>query len=204
MAHDPGDWLHEQYAGSADPWGFDDRWYEQRKYALTLAALPRRRYRHAFEPGCSIGALTELLAERCERLLACDLVPAAVELTRRRVAGRAGVTVDRWDARTDWPDDGFDLVVVSEVLYYLDGAAAHRFGERLVRHLAPDGQVVAVHWRRPADPHVLDGDEADRILRRATGLTELAHWRDEDFLLTVLAREGHSVAASEGLAGTGG
>ncbi|MFE7421819.1 hypothetical protein [Rhodococcus sp. NPDC057529] len=54
------------YAASPDPWGFGDRWYEQRKYALTLAALPRPRYRRAFEPGCSIGILTAALAHRCD------------------------------------------------------------------------------------------------------------------------------------------
>ena len=38
-----GDYFDRMYAGAADPWGFGSRWYEQRKYALTLAALPGRR-----------------------------------------------------------------------------------------------------------------------------------------------------------------
>ena len=41
------------YAAAADPWGFEERWYERRKYAISLAMLPRERYRAAFEPGCS-------------------------------------------------------------------------------------------------------------------------------------------------------
>ncbi|MDO5498448.1 MAG: SAM-dependent methyltransferase [Propionibacteriaceae bacterium] len=192
-------WLHEQYAGSADPWGYDQRWYEQRKYALTLAALPRPRYRYAFEPGCSIGVLTERLAERCDRLLACDLVPAAVERATERLAGRAGVRVRQWDARTPWPDTGFDLIVVSEVLYYLELEQARTFCRRLTERLAGDGQVVAVHWRRPAGPHVFDGDTADAILRDATGLAELARWCDADFVASVLGRDDRSVAALEGL-----
>ena len=63
---------------SADPWGFTSRWYEARKYALSVAMLPRQHYHEAFEPGCSVGVLTELLAPRCTSLLACDLAPAAV------------------------------------------------------------------------------------------------------------------------------
>lgn len=55
------------YAASDDPWGFDDRWYERRKYALTLAILTRPTYTCAFEPGCANGALTELLQARCDR-----------------------------------------------------------------------------------------------------------------------------------------
>ena len=37
------------YAASGDPWGFTSRWYEERKYALSLAMLPRRRYAEAVE-----------------------------------------------------------------------------------------------------------------------------------------------------------
>ena len=53
-----------QYAASADPWGFTSRWYERRKYAISVAMLPSARYRSAFEPGCSIGELTAMLAPR--------------------------------------------------------------------------------------------------------------------------------------------
>ena len=56
-------YFDDMYAESPDPWGFRTRWYEERKFALTMAALPRRRYRRVFEPGCSVGMLTRLLAE---------------------------------------------------------------------------------------------------------------------------------------------
>ena len=67
------------YQAAADPWGFEDRWHEQRKYAISLAQLPAARYRSAFEPGCSVGVLTRLLASRCDTLLSCDVAAAAVE-----------------------------------------------------------------------------------------------------------------------------
>ena len=67
------------YEAAADPWGFEGRWYERRKYAIALAMLPAERYRAAFEPGCSIGVLTRMLAPRCGTLLACDLAAAAVK-----------------------------------------------------------------------------------------------------------------------------
>ena len=73
------------YARSADPWGFTSRWYERRKYAISLAMLPRERYRRGFEPGCSIGVLTQQLAGRCDRLLACDVAAAAVTTATRRL-----------------------------------------------------------------------------------------------------------------------
>jgi hypothetical protein len=45
------------YRAAADPWGFEDRWYERRKYAISLALLPAERYCRTSEPGCSIGAV---------------------------------------------------------------------------------------------------------------------------------------------------
>ena len=57
----PDDYFDELYAQAGDPWDLATRWYEQRKYAITLALLPRQHYAHAFEPGCSIGVLTALL-----------------------------------------------------------------------------------------------------------------------------------------------
>ena len=70
------------FAGNDDPWAFRQRWYEQRKRAMTLAALPRPHYRAIFEPGCANGELSAELASRCDRLLCCDTAAAAVSLAR--------------------------------------------------------------------------------------------------------------------------
>jgi len=87
MTLDPG-YFRDRYAASADPWGLAERWYENRKYALSVAMLPREQYGTAFEPGCSIGVLTVHLARRCDSLLACDAMPEAVASARARRGGR--------------------------------------------------------------------------------------------------------------------
>ena len=46
-------YFDELFQGNDDPWAFKQRWYERRKRALTLAALPRERYASVFEPGCA-------------------------------------------------------------------------------------------------------------------------------------------------------
>jgi cyclopropane fatty-acyl-phospholipid synthase-like methyltransferase len=140
------------YAASPDPWGFTDRWYEQRKYALTLAALSRPRYDSVFEPGCSIGVLSAQLALRCERLVSVDLVESAVDQARKRLralpSGAADVEVRQWDATTDaWPDARFDLVVLSEMVYYLDRERATRLLRDAADHLTVGGEMILVHWR---------------------------------------------------------
>ena len=110
----------DMYASGPDPWGFESRWYEHRKYLLTVAALPDPRYAAAFEPGCSVGVLTSRLAGRCERLLATDIVPAALERAADRLRDADNVTLELRAVPEDWPPGPFDLVVLSEIAYYFD------------------------------------------------------------------------------------
>src|SRR5262249_41079860 len=112
---DPG-YFRERYAASSDPYGLAERWYEARKYALTVALLPRQRYTTAFEPGCSIGVLTTQLATRCDRLLACDAIPDAVASAQARTSRLRGVRVERRVVPREWPPHTFDLIVLSEIL----------------------------------------------------------------------------------------
>jgi predicted TPR repeat methyltransferase len=126
MADTPVDYFSSMYADDVDPWGFDRRWYEQRKYALTLAALPHRRFRVALEAGCANGALTELLAARCDHITAFDCEPSAVERVRRRLEPHGHVDVAHARFPDWWPPGGGDLVVWSEVAYYLGADSADR------------------------------------------------------------------------------
>lgn len=52
----PAAYFEDMYRDAADPWHLAERWYERRKYDLTLAGLPLPRYRRAFEPACSVGS----------------------------------------------------------------------------------------------------------------------------------------------------
>lgn len=190
------DYFADVYAASADPWGFTTRWYEERKYALTLAMLPRRRYADAFEPGCSIGVLTALLAPRCDRLLSCDVAPEAVRQARRR---SPGTRVERRMIPREWPDGRFDLIVFSELLYYLGERDLRTVAELGAGSLNPGGHLLAVHWRHPVPDYPRTGDEAHAALRR-TGLSVLAEHREADFLAEVYVNgDPVSVAAGEGL-----
>ena len=134
-----------------DPWGFTDRWYEQRKRAVTLASLPRPRFRRALEVGCSIGVLTSDLAPRCDALLALDVAGAAVALARERTRALPSVRVEQMAVPAQWPEGTFDLVVLSEVGYYLSLDELTSLCDRSIGSLSPDGVLVACHWRHPVD-----------------------------------------------------
>ncbi|WP_055476484.1 class I SAM-dependent DNA methyltransferase [Gordonia sp. HS-NH1] len=197
----PDSYFHEMYQDSDDPWGFSSRWYEQRKYALTLAALSSPRYGTVFEPGCSIGVLSAELARRADRLLCTDVSPRAVELARRRLDGHASVEVRVGDIVSDWPPGRFDLIVLSEVLYYLDDTDLDDLIARLPDALTPTGEVLAVHWRWPVEEYPRTGDEVHDALRRSS-LTTSAEYEDADFRLCVMTPSpGASVAQREGIVG---
>ena len=110
------DELSDRFAGfyraDADPWSYETSSYEADKYRATLAALPDRPIRRALEMGCSIGVFTEMLAERCGELVAADFSAFAVKQTRKRLAGRRSVQIERRDLRDSIPSGPFDLAGV--------------------------------------------------------------------------------------------
>jgi SAM-dependent methyltransferase len=185
-----------------DPWGFTDRWYEQRKRAVTLASLPRPRFRRALEVGCSVGVLTSDLAPRCDELLALDVAGAAVALARERTRTLPSVRVEQMAVPAQWPEGTFDLVVLSEVGYYLSLDELTCLCDRSIGSLAPDGVLVACHWRHPVEEYPLRGDTVHAVLRSRTEVVSLARHEEEDFLLDVLVRPpAVSVAGQTGLLG---
>ncbi|MFW0797593.1 SAM-dependent methyltransferase [Gordonia sp. CPCC 205515] len=193
-------YFHEMYATEDDPWGFGDRWYEQRKYQLTLAALSAPTYGRAFEAGCSIGVLSEQLAPRCDHLLCVDVADRATTLAAQRLA-RFGdrVEVQTRDFVDGWPPGEFDLIVLSEVLYYLEPATLDRLVDRLTTALTDVGELIVVHWRWPVAEYPQTGDAVhDRLT--ASALHQSASYRDADLRLDVFHRSDRpSVAQSEGL-----
>jgi LmbE family N-acetylglucosaminyl deacetylase/SAM-dependent methyltransferase len=188
------------YAGSVDPWGFETRWYEARKRAVTLAALPLARYGAALELGCSIGVLSRDLAERSDSLLATDINEQALTVARARLEGLAGVTVERRVLPAEWPAGTFDLIVLSEIGYYCSPADLAVLLERCRQSLAPNGALVACHWRHPVGEYPLGGDEVHAALAVLPGLERTVQHLERDFVLEVYEPgPAPSVAEREGL-----
>ncbi len=154
------------YGSNPDPWNFATSAYEREKYALTLAALPRRRYGSALEVGCSIGILTRDLALRCDDLLAIDAAHAPLSEARRRCADLPAVRFEQMFVPRQWPCGLFDLILLSEVLYYLSAEDVTRLASRVASSLADEGNVALVHWTGETD-YPLTGDEAaDLFIKR--------------------------------------
>lgn len=199
------DYFDQMYDGDGDPWQVKQRWYEQRKRAIVLASLPQQHYRNAYEPGCGNGELTALLAPRCEQLLAADLSDKAIDLTRARLleAGVAGhVTVQRHALPQDWPrksEQQFDLILISEIAYYLTPEALAQLVDHSVASLAPGGTLLCCHWRPPFKERLQSTVRVHAAFHAAPGLQRMLRHEEDDFLLEVWSTDTRSVAEREGL-----
>lgn len=187
------------YARADDPYGLRTRWYERRKRDLVLAALPRRRFRHAFEPGCGAAELSDALAARCDALLSSDFHPRAVETARARLAPHANVRVEQRTLPQEWPRaEPFDLIVLSEVCYFLSRIDVARVAHCCAATLASDGVLVACDWLPDFEGRCTSTAEVHRVLE-GLGLYRVVRHEEDDFLLHVWQREPRSVAQQEGV-----
>ena len=180
-------YFEEMYESSRDPWNYSTSWYERRKYALTVAALPRVRYSSAFEPGCSIGVLSELLAVRCDRLLATDIIRAPLERASARLHRFPGVMVEQRAIPEWWPEQRFDLVVLSELAYYFDAETLSDIMLKVTESTDLGANLVAVHWRGETD-YSLSGDQAHELIDGSPEFQRVAHHAEERFVLDVWER----------------
>lgn len=178
--------LDRLHADADDPWNTATSDYESAKRDATCAALPRERYGRVLDVGCSIGVLTEQLAERADHVVAVDASASALRTATRRVRS-PNVDFRLLHVPSQWPDGTFDLIVVSEIGYFLSPAQLSGLVAAVLDSLAPDSTVVLCHWRHDIDGWPLDAaavhaafDAAmsDRFARVASNPTD-------DYLLDV-------------------
>jgi SAM-dependent methyltransferase len=175
-----------RYRADADPWSYATSPYEQAKYAATLHACGPGPFAAALELGGSIGVFSALLAPRCRSLVTLDAAPTAVAAARVRLAERAGTDPRLGEIPQAIPDGPFDLVVASEVLYYLTPARLQETLEVVQDRLTPGGRLVAAHWRPAGPERPLTAEDVHARLRRAAHLRLVAAAPTDDYLLDVL------------------
>lgn len=141
----PPDYFEALYRADADPWNFATSGYERQKYQATLQALPQDRYGRALEIGCSIGVLTDMLASRVNTLLALDVDQTTLDRAAARNAHHSHVRLERRVVPADWPTGSFDLIVLSEVLYFLSPGDVIETAVLACTDLAPGGCIALVN-----------------------------------------------------------
>jgi SAM-dependent methyltransferase len=103
-----------------DPWELETSPFEAARYRRQLELLSDRRYERVLEIGCGGGAFTRDLAAIADDVVAVDVSAVAIERARARVTRAGidfrvadGIKVDRFS------DSPWDLVVISETIYFL-------------------------------------------------------------------------------------
>lgn len=176
------------YRENPDPWSFQTSEYEARKYANTIATLPKERYRHAFEIGGSIGVLTQLLAKRCDSLLSVDVSEIAQKQAIARCQDLHNVRFEIVQVPLAYPDEMFDLTLLSEVGYYLCWEDLKKTQQLILDHLEVGGHLLLVHWTPVAPSYPLTGDKVHDSFLELNDLRHLKGLREEQYRLDLFER----------------
>ena len=216
------------YNDNTDPWQYQTRWYEKRKRDICLAILPQSQYNNAIELGCGNGVLSALLAQRCQVLVSIDGNQRAVQLAKARLAELSHVKVIQGVIPNDlltlkdavleaYPlTDGtstnkspFDLIVISEILYYLSSNDIDTVIAWIQQNLAIGGTLLCCHWCYAIEGFAMTGETVHQRLHHAFNLTNSEKHQvtfthqsqmiDSDFLLDIWQRSPDSVAMQEKL-----
>ena len=181
------------YQANEDPWAFATSPYERAKYEATMAALSKERYASVFEIGCSIGVLSEMLAKRSDRLLSVDASELPLKTARERLAPYSHVTVGQMSIPNQFPDGPFDLILLSEVGYYLVMDDLHRARQLMLERTGPGGQLLLVHWTPVVHDYPLTGDQVHEQFMAVSGdgqpLTHLLNQRTEKYRLDLFEKK---------------
>lgn len=161
------DYFDGLYSKDTDPWMFATSEYERKKYEETIGVLEGRRFAEGFEVGCSIGILTGMLAPRCDFLLAADASEIALSRARRNCGSMNNVTFERMHVPYEWPKKRFDLIVLSEVLYFLSPTDVLTAASKSIESLDRNGLVVLVNWTGDTDYPCGGNEAAEIFLARA-------------------------------------
>ncbi|MES1965137.1 nodulation S family protein [Psychrobacter sp. AH5] len=197
------------YQGNGDPWQYQTRWYEKRKRDMCLAALPQANYINGVELGCGNGVFSELLAGRCQSLLSIDGNQKAVQLAKQRLVNHSNIKVVQGvipQVLAETPinnNQSYDLIVISEILYYLPLADIDQVISWIEQSLALSGTLLCCHWRYEIEGFVMTGESVHQHLQQAfnknSAFTHQSQLVDSDFLLDVWQRSAQTIAMQEQL-----
>jgi glycosyltransferase involved in cell wall biosynthesis/peptidoglycan/xylan/chitin deacetylase (PgdA/CDA1 family) len=196
----------ERVFARRDPWNYASA-YEERKYDQTLELLPDGPIAKAAEFGCAEGRFTERLARRVGTLEAFDLSTKALERARQTCAELGNVSFFQRDIADGLSDEDYDLIVCSEILYYLrDRAAIAAVARRLSDALRPGGHVLMANPNMVCDDkestgfdfHTVGARSFAAIFSSIPGLEYMRELRTDLYRIQLFRRVGDESPARVG------
>ena len=155
--------------------------------AAVLEALGSKPVRDLVDLGTGTGRMLQLLAPRVRRAVGLDASHAMLSVARANLerAGLTGVELRQGDIYAPpFPRNAFDLVIIHQVLHYLDDPArAIREASRLV---GPGGRLLVVDFA----PHGLEFLRETQAHRRlGFARDQIATWLEDAGLDCVVTRD---------------
>ena len=172
-----------RYREDPDPWGYRSSPYERAKYAATLDACGPGPFASALELGGSTGVFSARLAPRCRSLTTIDYSATAVSAAEAELARYPQARAILGRIPDDLPEATFDLIVASEVLYYLDHNTFTATLDAIERRLARPGRLVCVHWRSPGPERPQSAEHVHTVIRRQPWLHPIVSEPTAEYLL---------------------
>ncbi|WP_313738156.1 class I SAM-dependent methyltransferase [Acinetobacter sp.] len=193
------DYFDELYKNNDDPWEYEQRWYERRKRQICLSLLLKSQYDNVLEIGCSNGVFSEQLARRAKHLTSLDANAKAVQIAQKRLDSLPHVQVIQKRIPEQFPAGSFDLIVISEIMYYLQPSELSELIHKVENGLTPQGKVLCCHWRYPIEGFALKGEDVHQVLRQQFSLNHYLNLNDPDFIIDLWSKDSTTLAAKEGL-----
>ncbi|WP_447505642.1 class I SAM-dependent methyltransferase [Acinetobacter pittii] len=192
-------YFEDLYRHNNDPWGYDFHWYEARKRQICLALLTKPRYLKVLEVGCSNGHLSFHLAQRADELVCIDVSERAVQLASARLQEFEHVVVENRKIPEDYSIQKFDLILISEMAYYLSKDELHQFIEKLKYSLNDGGEILCCHWRHEIQDFDLNAEQVHQAFQQHFPFHHYLSLNDPDFMIDLWTANTSSLAQQEKL-----
>lgn len=157
-----------------DPWDYSNA-YEQQKYRHTLDMMPDGSLSRVLELGCAEGLFTKMLSEKADDILAVDISDRALKRASVRCAGLDNVKFEQHDiaqGMQGMQGGEFDLIICSEILYYLrDRYAVEAFASQVKEVLPRGGFLLMTHANMVSDDKSQTGFDFNEIGAKFIGET---------------------------------
>lgn len=143
--------FERKFQGNIDPWNYAASPFERFKRGILIRACGLTKHGRVLELGCGNGETTRALKRISLRLLAVDGSATALAEAKQRLAGSPNVYFSRLTVPEGMPRAPFDLIIISELAYYLPQHRLSLLGRRVIASLASGGRVVVLNHRRLFD-----------------------------------------------------
>jgi len=93
----------------------------------------------------------------------------------------------------------FDLIVISEVAYYLTYDELDEFIKKLKHALKPEGEILCCHWRHDIQDFELNAQQVHQSFQQYFPFHHYLSLNDPDFMVDVWTVSTSSIAQREQL-----